>query len=763
MISNVFPLRFPFEKFQIDRVAYEEGLLDSLRAAHNATHSFFRSGDHIYISPMSEDRLEIGKTAILGVDEEPEVVSSLVKHVFFRTFRERFESIVPLDFYPFRILSRKDADDLLASSATDVFKGGKNPLEDTLSYRKQIEVQFRDFSSGGRRHLGAVVNVRYRWVFDPSFSCAELVEDGFDLVDRNVLHVTPLPGLHGVLAPDETLVGAVVAVEGEFATVTTNEGEKRYPLRELSLHKSPDNIREFLIHRLGEGHATRVLARLKERDATRLNAKAYYGEVKAMADTISGLDYRNADGFTFSIAGDPFRPKERFNLVDPQFRFDYNPGASHENASKGLDKYGPYDSRTFNPKSPRFAVICHRSSRNGFSSFLGKLRDGIPAASNFAGGMTRKYKFHEIQFDAANDFIELESYAYVEYERAVEEYLRRTDPEKRPSIVFAETRDDFRAAAPKYNPYYRVKARLMAAGIPTQFVKSTTLRKPDESLKWTCDSVALQSYAKMGGVPYVLPADNNVDREIVVGIGHASFRSNEYSGNEQNRVVGITTFFSGDGEYIFGTRCRDVPYEKYFDELLANLRSSLRDISEEYGWRSGDAVRIVFHVFKPVKNVEADVVATLMEEFPEFSIRFAFVTVHDHHPFLLLDERQTGRGAERLGAFVPARKVNWVLDERSCLVQLAGPSEMRTALHGFSTPLVVRIHERSTFRDLHYLVQQVYNFSFLSWRTFKPARRPVTTDYADQIALMLTNLRQIPGWLPETVNSPDMRFKKWFL
>src|SRR5690606_32055474 len=142
------------------------------------------------------------------------------------------------------------------------------------------------------------------------------------------------------------------------------------------------------------------------------------------------------------------------------------------------------------------------------------------------------------------------------------------------------------------------------------------------------------------------------------------------------------------------------PYSEYFEALLSNLRSSLNNIASGYGWREGDSVRLIFHVFKPIKEIEAEVVAKLVEKYPQYAITFAFVTITDRHPFVIFDERnkagRTVRG-NKVGAFVPKRRANWILDEHSCLIQLSGLDEMKTAYHGFSTPVLVRIHENSTF------------------------------------------------------------------
>lgn len=744
------------------RVPYEKESFRQLRADYNSDNSLFRRDEHTYISPMGDRDVPDIQIVTKSTENDREIVGSLVRHIFFRTFRKCYSDIIPLTFYPFRIFSRKMAHDLLNSAIKKLRIDGSH-LGSRVSRKKLIEVYFRDIFHIGKPCLGAVINIRYSWTFGDGVSCASLVADGFDVIGRNVLLVEPIPGLNGVLAPDESLIGVITSISGNEAAVETNEGEEVHTLDQLLPQRNKKNIDDLLGHYLGDRQVEKFRRAIKELDTSRLNAKTYQKEVAQTASAISSLDYINRDEFTFSISKKPLEPTTGFRLEEPKFRFDYGPGASSSNASFGLLQHGPYDSLTFVPKTPRVAILCHGSVRDAFTSFLGKLRDGIPEAANFPGGMRGKYRFQDIAFDADRDFIEIKSFSGDEYEQLAARYLSQNDGDRRANIVFIQTKDDFKTISASNNPYYRAKARFMMAGVPTQFVKVETIRKNDHYLRYTIDSLALQVYAKMGGVPYVLPAGNNVDREIVIGIGHSVNRSNIFKGNDQDRVVGITTFFKADGEYLFGGRCREVPYNEYFPELLDNLRESLNDVASTYGWREGDAVRLVFHVFKPIKDIEANVVAQLVQEYPQYAITFAFVTVTHRHPYLLFDASQHGKGQNRIGEYVPKRMTNWILDSHSCLIQLAGTDEMHTALHGFSTPVIIRIHELSTFRDMHAIAQQVFNFTFLSWRSFKPSRTPVTIDYANQIANKLTNMRQVSGWRPEAVNAPEMRRKKWFL
>jgi hypothetical protein len=154
-------------------------------------------------------------------------------------------------------------------------------------------------------------------------------------------------------------------------------------------------------------------------------------------------------------------------------------------------------------------------------------------------------------------------------------------------------------------------------------------------------------------------------------------------------------------------------------------------------------------------------ISALIRRFPNYDIRYAFVTVSTHHPFIMFDGQQRGSTAQ-LGNFVPPRGTNIRLSDTEWLVQIRGNKEIKAKKHGFSRPVLVRIHEKSTFKDLHHIVEQVMNFTHLSWKTFFPSHLPVTIYYADEIAKWLDLLDDLPGWNPGIINT-SLKRKKWFL
>ncbi|RZK26211.1 MAG: Piwi domain protein [Flavobacterium sp.] len=765
MFSNIFPLEIDFEKFSIQRVPYTEETLKSLRQNYNATHSFFRQHDHIYISNKSGEDLNIGSSYEFDVFKEREITLSLIRHVFFKTFLERFKNKVPLDFHPFRILSTREADDWVYDMLPE-------NLKNRIGYKKLVELQFKYLEPNGEARFSVIANIERRWIFN--FTCKDLLSMGFDPTGHEVLHSEVIPGLQNILAPNEEFVGTITSITNSVASVETASGQELINLEELALRRTSYNIKSFLAKTSGEKFAEDIFARIKREKRENLKHKRVWDELKKVIDsfcyTIPKLRdekilYHNKDGFAFTIEGSPITFSSTFELKSPTFVFD-KAGVKINNTAPdlGLSNYGPYDSNVFHLKSPSILSICHKNNRGRFTNFLKNLFDGTPESKYFKKGLKGKFELHNIQ----QEVCEVSNYTIEEYTKT----LAKLDIAK-PDVVIIELDDKVKIDDPLL--YYRIKALMLTREIPVQVVLKS---KIDGFNEYILNSIALQLYAKLGGVPWVLKSSMSVDREIVIGIGHSTVRKNTFAGAEQDRVVGITTFFSSDGQYLLSNKVKDVNYDEYFDELLKSLRESFNLLQTSNNWKSGDTIRLIFHIFKPIKNIEFDVVATLIKDYPNFKIQFAFVTIGSHHPFLMFDEyggkvSYKYNNESRIGEFVPNRGSNFRIDKFSCLIQMLGGKEVKSDFHGASNPLLIKIRiptgeenyrevEPLLFTDLQYIVQQIYSFTHLSWRNYLPSEHPATMLYSELIAKQLGRLRKIEGWSPDILNF-SLKTKKWFL
>lgn len=768
MKLNFFTLALEFEQFQIQRTPYSVEKFTELRNRYNATHSFFRDGDFIYSS--NKDAVEdilLGEPYQVNVHRDLKITSSLIKHVFFRTFKDRFPDRLPREFYPFRIEGKQTGNEMLSGLMNA-------ELRQSVDYKKEIEVQLRHQIVGNQEQFGFVISTSGQWVLNAT--CNQMHLQGFKLVGRDVLHSEVIPGLEGILAPSEDLIGNVLSIDGDNALVQTNEGQRSFLLNELYLRKSKSNILDYVAHQ-----STAALAQEIDRAVTQYQRQQSQGLVQYNETTkiaiglfsekdshgvVGPVIFHNKDGFSFTVATEPLDLGTPRRLQEPSFIFDH--AATKVQATypdMGLNNFGPYDATTFTPKSPTIVALCLKSNRGAFTSFLANLRNGMPQSRFFTKGMMKKYDLQDVLIQVE----ELESPSQESYNAAIRKMMEG----RRPDLALIEIPASFRQFEHSINPYYQIKAKLLSLEIPVQFITTELVGRCNE---YILNSIALQMYAKMGGTPWVLPASQSVDREIVVGIGHSIIRDNVFQGAAQSRVVGITTYMSSDGQYLLGERIRDVPYDEYFTELLKNLKSAIDKLRQEQAWRHGDTVRLIFHVFKPLKNVEHDVVVQLLEHYKEFRIQYAFVTIGRNHPYRLFDPEQRGvapynGSQDRKGAFAPMRGTMVQLDEHSCIVQMIGPVETKSVSHGVSVPMQIRLRlpeaqsENSMqhlFSDIGYLAQQVFAFTYLSWRGFLPGDQPATMVYSNLMASLLVRLRLVQGWDPDKLNY-TMKRKKWFL
>lgn len=763
MYLNFFPINIEFDKFHINTESYSQERLTELRGLHNTTHSFFRNGDLIYISNKDGDENNfIGTHTERSTYDDHEITASLIKHLFFRTFKDRFTGYIPVDFYPFRFFSAQSKDDLIQDALPD-------NLKESIGYKKLIEVQLRLTQFEGKKQFGFVINIKRNWIFDKT--CADLHSEGYNLINIEVLHAEVLPGLLGVLAPNEEFVGTVKEINGEIASVETNEGIKEYQLGELFIRKTKFNIGNYLTFAESQQKSDEILSIIESRRSEIYNARHLYNEIISIAkrlfyDIDQPVLFKNKENFCFTVEYKPLFVKNTIELKTPTFIFDY--AATKTNNSSpdiGLTNFGPYDSINFDTKIPNVLCICNRTNRGYFSNFLQSLKDGIPQSKYFLKGLMKKYDLQDVIFDIK----EIQAYCLEEYLNIIKDY-----DDIKPHLAIIEIPSDFRRYDDKSNPYYKIKAKLLSLEIPVQYVTTEKVKNYNE---YILNSIALQIYAKLGGTPWVLPSQRSVDREIIIGIGHSWIRSNQYKGAQHNRVVGITTFLSSDGQYLLGDKVKDVPFENYFQELLKSLKGSIKSLSSDQGWAEGDTIRLIFHIFKPIKNTEFDVISQLIKETPEYKIKFAFVTISNSHPNLLFDTNQAGvskyDSASKKGEYIPNRASNIFLDAETCIVQMFGANELKTAKHGMSTPIQIKIRTPQgkynnndlndlLFYDLGYITQQIYSFTYLSWRSFLPGEQPATMLYSNLISKLLGKMRNVQGWDADSLNYALKR-KKWFL
>jgi hypothetical protein len=553
-------------------------------------------------------------------------------------------------------------------------------------------------------------------------------------------------------------IGQVSSAHGDKVTVEGNELDAD----DLWIESRFDNLFSILLWRkVSSKQLTDIEVKRHEYSKGDTKLKT----LQAMVQRLSSSELSLCAGLTMRVEPQLYRPGSGYDAgeqhvaSDPVFVFDLAREKTARFPRMGLDKYGPFDVDSFSAKRAKIVVVTPDRYQGDTERYLRYLRDGVPNGKAFQRGLFRKYHLISCDFEVTRIKYPYDGSAY---RSAALSALK--DPNTT-HIAIVVTEKETSTLIGDANPYLVAKSVFMSQGVPVQDITIELIRsglQNETSLVYTLDNIALASYAKMGGSPYVMAATSSLAQELVVGIGNAVVKN---ALGKPERVVGITTVFSADGNYLLSNASREVPYAEYQSELIATLKDVIQDTKARNAWQKGDLLRLVFHVFKPLKDVETQAVMEVVSDLTtDYTVEYAFLHVSLDHDWYLFDKDSgsSALGTQVKGIYAPARGHLIALGPRSVIATVTGPSELKLARQGLPTPLLLNLHRDSTFTDLEYLAGQAYRFTGLSWRSFLPSSLPVTVGYSEQIARLLGRLRGVKNWNPDSLKL-RMKTSRWFL
>jgi hypothetical protein len=784
---NVAPIRFSQEDFRIGRVDYEgEEHYENLRLRHEHTHVFrYDARDRKIANVTIVGGVDpLGVVERVPVDEHLLLLGKAVQRSILGWLSGRLTIIKrgkPLTFW-----GGANESKLLSRAVQDVaFRGRKSDLrpDPRLEVAVRYAMDTRPMWPPGddvRPYLGLLVDLRTSNVID--LSVAKLLKLGVEVTGRYVCRRREEDD--DLVLPRLETIGMVSEIDGGRLLLTDTTGVDEADAEEVLLEPRAENL-EGAVGALYGRYASDVVSRLKQLRGPYASAA---GKRQKIQHTLEGLRKRHSvllDGGTLEatfgelLAQDSPSFPETIRTDRPGFLFGAQGRETGRYPDYGVRRFGPYKHMQHSKNEPLIAVVCEASRRGRVEQFAESLRAGFSEEAwrevtkrrrgkqnpnPFDGGLLDKYRLTRVEFE----YEEVGGTSAGEYRAAIQRLLDRLA--RAPDLALVQTRERFRRLRGDDNPYFVSKAAFMGAGVPVQAVTEEKIEAEDGQLPYILNNVALATYAKLEGVPWVISTRAPSSRELVVGLGYTEVGEGRLG--DRTRYVGITTLFQGDGRYLVWGLTREVEFANYAEALLTSLRTTIRYVKQENDWQPGDRVRLVFHVYKPLKNKEIEAIKGLVDDLvqEEYRVEYAFLDLSSQHMYQLFDPSQDGVGYRTesgkwrtKGKGVPERGICVQLDRRRALLQLAGPRELKTESQGAPQPLLVEVHPDSDLDDLTYLTRQIYHFTFLSWQSFFPATEPVTILYSRLIARVLGNLRLVAGWDSRVISVGALRENKWFL
>lgn len=759
LVLNLLPVEVPAAELTCGVQPYvDEDQLRVLRNTNRTTHVVLRDGERIVAAPHALHAPVIGNPAPVRLDRELWLSSRLLEESLLQHLLGLPREVI--DDSPVTFFGTRRGDDVLGSAA----EGMEVPrwLGVRVGFRFKARVLRPDPDV---QRLFIAIDVRTRNLI--TANCSALTNDGVRLEGLYVGQ--QVPSRDPRVRPRFEALGRVQSIAGDQLVLTDSRpGHDRVALAEAYLDPRYEAFHACLRHVFGRS-CERVESRLSDLTGSIMGGKGRLERIQAAARYLAKADIRLSPGVRVTL-GELARPSPshgpfQFSAArGPTYVFDQGGRRTDSSSSRGLERYGPYSQLTHTPTNPKACVVFSEDKKGQVEQFLRKLIGGVQTSGRrknpFELGLVRRYGLRSVDleyFAAKGRTAE----AYREAARRAVEWQAERGGHW--DIAFVQVEDSFRDRPDHENPYFTTKAVFFSHQVPVQEFKIETARLNENRIGYVLGNMALATYAKLGGIPWILKSDETVPNEVVIGLGSASIGEGRFS--QRARMVGVTTVFTGDGRYFLSNLSRVTTMETYREAVLDGLRTVIERLEHDLGWRKGDHLRVIFHAFKPLRNMEAEAVQALLAAMSGYDVECAFLTVVEDHPFVLFDERQGGvrdpSGREK-GVFAPSRGSFLHLSDYETLIALTGPHNLKRWQDGMPRPLVLRLHRLSTFVDMTYLARQAFVFSGHSWRGFHAVPKPVTILYSELMADLLGHLGRLPNWNADAMFGRLGR-TRWFL
>lgn len=397
----------------------------------------------------------------------------------------------------------------------------------------------------------------------------------------------------------------------------------------------------------------------------------------------------------------------------------------------GLSKFSPLETVS---NETKFYFIYKKNDRNIAVNLLKGLR-GESHPNTFSG----IDKFFKIPF--TNDHIQ--GFAFDNFDDETMQNLIKEIKEQSENILPVIITNSKKEESDE-KMYFSLKHLFTDAGIPCQVVTKDLIIN-ENALKFSLGNIALQMFAKAGGIPWKMkPATNEY---LIIGIGQSYNIESAPDGNkiEKNITYSVLTDSSGIFKDLQVLSEGIETDDSYYDKLVNNIVLIINNSKYK---------KIAIHTpFRLSKEKVLNRVVRLIDPYIELSV----LVINDKTDFFGFDSLNNG--------LVPFESTFVKLSAQEYLVWFEGiqPSNPKITKR-FGNPLHIKFwftNNNELFTDRDYkeaLLQDCINLSGANWRGFKAKQLPVSVFYCQRIAEFISKFRKY-----ELSHIDINNLKPWFL
>lgn len=441
--------------------------------------------------------------------------------------------------------------------------------------------------------------------------------------------------------------------------------------------------------------------------------KEYFQKISAFFDsylkgkTINENIQFYSSGFTNVESTKIFKTKSVANYLKFNNGNDYN-------VHNGLKSYGPY--HVPDTDDYRFIFIYTIDQREEANTLYSYLRKGL-------GSFPGLYDYVKVRFQLAEvNKIVLESEDHiVELRKKLDDYSYQ--PGLKYFAIYLTHNKRFDQAEDDEAEYYLMKYELLNKGILSQFIYYKNIKQ--NNFAYSLPNIAVAILAKIGGIPWKL--DTLTSDTLVIGFGVKK--------QEKQSFLGNTLCFRDDGIFFNFETYQRADLNSLGEALRQSIHKALRDETFKPN-------KLVIHFYKTLSEEEAREIEEILQKF-DLQIPYVVLTINESKSkdYLFFDVNYEGIMPVS-GTIIEIKSFTEYLianNSRHSENQSYGISK-----HPFPIKVKINKSKNSTHDvfDRKMLLDQVYSFSRIYWKSISQVSLPVTISYAKIVADLASNFPQ---------------------
>ncbi len=395
-----------------------------------------------------------------------------------------------------------------------------------------------------------------------------------------------------------------------------------------------------------------------------------------------------------------------------------------------LKKHGPCEPVP-PPNNVTFFFLYHKDSQDEYNLLKKYFEQGYKSHPNLHDFIYQPFYVDEslnIILSSVDNIIN-EVYAVLK--------VRKKNPDTKYFAIYISPISIYEKEFTKKRVYYRMKEMFLHTGYYSQVIykekiinydKKAKKIKANEYFSIYLPNIEAAILAKLGGIPWRLNKED--DEELIIGVG--AFNSITL----KSKFVGSAFCFDNTGRFknftCFGK-----------DDTKA-LAGSIRDAVIKFHEQKPEAKRIIIHFYKVMSNWELKPILDIIYNGLNLQIPIIVVTINKtvSKELLAFDTLDTENLMPYSGTYIKMTERQYLLfnNTRYTSTSVVAEKEYHFPVKIKLTSTHLELLEDDTLVEL--LIDQVYQFSRLYWKSVSQQNIPVTIAYPEMVAKIFPYFKQ---------------------